>query len=124
MVVTPEHEALHRIFQQDPELFARAITRILGVPLAIPDRVTVLNSDLTETKPVERRVDSVLLAELLVETGTTRYILVIESQTEPEESRHRRWPYAIAYLHDKYDCPVILLVVCSKAATARWARNR
>jgi hypothetical protein len=123
MALTPEHEALHRIFQQDHELFARSVARILGIPVAVPDTVTVLNSDLTETKPVERRVDSVLLAELLVETQVSRYILVIESQTEPEETRRHRWPYAIAYLHDKYQCPVILLVVCSKAATARWARK-
>lgn len=122
-MVTPEHESLHRIFQKDRELFARAMVKVLGVPVPVPDQVTVLNSDLTETRPVERRLDSVLLAEILVQTGSSRYILVIESQTEPEETRRRRWPYAIAYLHDKYDCPVILLVVCSKAGTAQWARN-
>jgi hypothetical protein len=33
-------------------------------------------------------------------------------------------PYYIAYLRDKYECPVVLLVVCSKAATAEWARTR
>jgi hypothetical protein len=122
-MVTPEHEALHRIFLEDPELFARAIAKILGHKVAVPDTITVLNCDLTETRPVERRVDSVLLAEILVETGTDRYILVIESQTEPEDDKRRRWPYAIAYLHDKYVCDVVLLVVCSKATTARWARN-
>jgi hypothetical protein len=122
-MVTPEHEALHRIFLEDPELFARAMAKILGHQVAVPDKITVLNCDLTETKPVERRVDSVLLAEILVETGTDRYILVIESQTEPEENKRRRWPYAIAYLHDKYGCDVVLLAVCSKTTTARWARK-
>jgi hypothetical protein len=122
-MVTSEHEALHRIFQRDLGLFARAIQRVLGVEMPVPDQVTVLSVDLTETLPVERRVDSVLLAELLVETVAGRFILVIESQTEPEETRRSRWPYAIAYLRDKYACDVILLVVCSKPATARWARN-
>jgi hypothetical protein len=122
-VVTPEHEALHRIFQKDPELFARAMEKVLGVPVPVPDEVTILNTDLTETRPVERRVDSVLLAEILVQTGTGRYIVVIESQTDESEERRRRWPYAIAFLHDKYDCPVIVLVVCSKPGTARWARE-
>jgi hypothetical protein len=28
-----------------------------------------------------------------------------------------------AYLHDKYECPVVLLVVCNDAATADWART-
>jgi hypothetical protein len=122
-MVTPEHESLHRIFQKDRELFARAMAKVLGVPVPVPDQVTVLNSDLTEIRPVERRLDSVLLAEILVQTGASRYILVIESQTEQEETRRRRWPYAIAYLHDKYDRPVILLVVCSKTGTAQWARE-
>jgi hypothetical protein len=122
-VVTPEHEALHRIFQKDPELFARAMEKILGVPVPVPDEVTILNTDLTETRPVERRVDSVLLAEILVQTGADRYIVVIEYQTDESEERRRRWPYAIAFLHDKYDCPVIVLVVCSKPGTARWARE-
>jgi hypothetical protein len=122
-VAGPEHEALHRIFQQDPALFARTVRRVLGIDLAEPRQVTVLNVDLTETRPVERRPDSVLLAELLVEGPEYRYIVIIESQTDPEETRRSRWPYYIAYLHDKYGCPVILLVVCSKAATARWARE-
>ena len=70
----PEHEALHRIFQQDSKLFARTVRRIFGIDITEPHQVTVLNVDLTETRPVERRPDSVLLAELLVEgrsTGTS-----------------------------------------------------
>jgi hypothetical protein len=93
-MVTPEHEALHRIFHEDPGLFARAMAKILGHQVTVPDKITVLNCDLTETKPAERRLDSVLLAEILAETGTGRYILVIESQTEPEDDKRRRWPYA------------------------------
>jgi hypothetical protein len=84
-MVTAEHESLHRIFRKDRELFARTMAKVLGVPVPVPDQVTVLNSDLTETRPVERRLDSVLLAEILVQTGASRYILVIESQTEQEE---------------------------------------
>ena len=123
MALTSEHEALHRIFQRDLELFARAMNRILGADLPVPDQVSVMTVDLTETLPMERRVDSVLLAEFIGESSCGRYILVIESQTQPDEERRSRWPYAIAYLHDKYGCDVVLLVVCSKRATARWARE-
>jgi hypothetical protein len=119
----PEHEALHRIFQQDSRLFARTMRRVFDIDITEPHQVTVLNVDLTETRPVERRPDSVLLTELLVEGPEYRYIVVIESQTDPEDTKRSRWPYYIAYLHDKYGCPVILLVVCSKAATAEWARE-
>ena len=83
----------------------------------------MLGTDLTETEPLERRPDSVLQVEFMVEDTAGKYILVIESQTEPEEQRRRRWPHFIAHLHDKYECPVILAVVCSKARTAKWARE-
>jgi hypothetical protein len=123
MPPTSQHEALHRIFLQDEALFARAAAQVLGVIVQEPERVTVLNSDLTTVEPLERRADSVLMAEWLVDDPDGRYILVVESQTDPDEARRRRWPYYIAYLQDKYGCPVVLLVVCSKKATARWARQ-
>jgi hypothetical protein len=37
--------------------------------------------------------------------------------TSQHEALHR------IFLQDKYGCPVVLLVVCSKKATARWARQ-
>jgi hypothetical protein len=124
MPPTPEHEALHRIFQEDPGLFARTMARALNLDLPEPSQVKELSVDLSEFRPVvERRADSVLQAEFLIENPVGRYILVVESQTVPKEHRRKRWPYYIAFLRDKYDCPVVLLVVCSKAATAAWARE-
>ena len=123
MPPTSQHEALHRIFLQDETLFARAAAHVLGVIVQEPERVTVLNNDLTTVEPLERRADSVLMAEWLVDDPGGRYVLIIESQTNADETRRRRWPYYIAYLRDKYDCPVVLLVVCSKKATARWAKR-
>jgi hypothetical protein len=122
MPPTAQHEALHRIFQRDEALFARAVARVFNVMVPAPVDVTVLGTDLTETEPMERRPDSVLQAEFMVEESTGKYILVIESQTDPDEERRRRWPHYIAHLHDKYGCPVILAVVCSKRSTALWAR--
>lgn len=125
MSPTAEHEALHRVFQRDEALFTRAMARVFNIqlPEPAPDGVTVLSTDLTETDPLERHPDSVLQAKFLVEDQAGKYILVIESQTEPKNERRRRWPHFIAHLHDKYDCPVILAVVCSKLRTAQWARE-
>lgn len=125
MPPTAQHEALHRIFQRDEALFARAVARVFNVPVPVPGPtdVTVLPTDLTETEPMERRPDSVLQAEFLVREQAAKYIVVIESQTDPDQQRRRRWPHYVAHLHDKYDCPVILAVVCSKRRTARWARR-
>jgi len=86
-------------------------------------RVSILDTDMTETRPHIRRGDSVLLTELLVEGKEDKYIVIVESQMRLDEEKERRWPYYIAYLHDKYGCPVVLLVVCNDAATADWART-
>jgi hypothetical protein len=123
MPPTSQHEALHRIFLQDESLFARAAAHVLGIVVQEPQQVTVLSNDLTNIKPLERRPDSVLMAEWLIDDPAGRYILIVESQTDPEDTKLRRWPYYIAYLHDKYECPVLLLVVCSKTSTASWARQ-
>jgi hypothetical protein len=122
-VVTPEHEVLHKIFHHDKELFARTMRRVFGVTVPVPRQVSILDTDLTDPRPLVRRADSVILAELLVEDPSDRYVMIIESQTDPDGEKAYRWPYYIAYLHDKYKCPVVLLVVCSRTATAKWARN-
>jgi hypothetical protein len=125
MPPTAEHEALHRVFRRDEALFKRAVARVFSVevPAPEPGGVTVLSTDLTEIEPLERRADSVLQVEFLVEDAAGKYILVIESQTDEDRDQLRRWPYYIAHPHDKYDCPVILAVVCSKRSTAQWARR-
>ncbi|MBO0830507.1 MAG: hypothetical protein J2P28_04275 [Actinobacteria bacterium] len=121
MPVTPEHEARHRVFRFDPALYARAVKRALGLTLTPAGTLTELSIDLTETGPVERRADSVLRAGF---PGRDRGpVVIIESQTGEDPERRRRWPYYIAFARDKYDCPVLLLVITSSAATARWARQ-
>jgi hypothetical protein len=127
MPPTAEHEALHRVFHEheDKELFTRAMARVfgIGVPKPIPGGVTILSNDLTETDPLERHPDSVLQFQFLIDDPDGKYILVLESQTEPKPERLRRWPHFISHLHDKYGCPVILAVLCNKAYTANWARR-
>jgi hypothetical protein len=122
-MVTAEHEALHKIFQHDTELFARTMRHVFAVRVPVPRHVSIMNTDFTEVRPHLRRGDSVLLAELLVEDPDNQYVMIIESQTDPDDEKAYRWPYYVAYLHDKYQCPVVLLVVCSKAGTAEWARE-
>jgi len=71
MPPTAQHEALHRIFQRDEALFARAVARVFNVMVSAPIDVTVLGTDLTETEPMERRPDSVLQAEFIAEFTET-----------------------------------------------------
>ncbi|MEV1061532.1 hypothetical protein [Streptomyces sp. NPDC050263] len=116
-MVGSSHEALHRIFQKDPALLTRALQQVLHVPFPEPHDFAALNVDLTEIEPIERRVDTLLRAE--TDEGT--YLLVVESQSQPDARKRRSWPYYLAYLLEKYRCDPVLIVVTQNSATARWA---
>ncbi|MFF3172867.1 hypothetical protein ACFVQ0_09605 [Streptomyces sp. NPDC057900] len=117
-MVSSPHEAMHRIFQEYPGLFSR-VSEVLGVDLPQPTSATVLPTDLTEAKPVERRVDTLLR----IETETDGpFLLAIEAQGKKDRRKTTSWPYYVSYLHNRYDgLPVLLLVVCQDHATAEWA---
>ncbi|WP_433511401.1 hypothetical protein ACQP2T_47440 [Nonomuraea sp. CA-143628] len=118
-MVTAQHEALHRIFQEDPSLFARTFERLLDIPLPADCSVSVIDTDLTELSPIERRVDTVL--QLKTDLGD--HLVIIEAQTGAKPKKSSSWAYYVSYLHAKHRCPVILVVVCLDGITARWARR-
>jgi hypothetical protein len=105
--------------------------QVLGKAVPVPTDVSLLNTDYTVVPGVHKRVpavhdrhgDSALLAELLVEGVDDRYVIIVESQTDPDPDAEYRWPFYVGYLHDKYQCPVVLLVVTNKKRTALWARK-
>ncbi|MEU4212233.1 hypothetical protein AB0F13_19905 [Streptomyces sp. NPDC026206] len=117
-MVTSHHEAAHRIFQDRPELLA-PVFRILGVPLPEKAAVEVLSADVTEIRPLERRVDSVLRVE--PPDGSGGFILAVEAQGRRDPAKAVSWAYYLSYLMAKYTCPALLLVVCQDEATADWA---
>ncbi|MGV9939872.1 hypothetical protein [Streptomyces sp. NPDC003401] len=116
-MVSPPHEAMHRIFQHDPGLFSR-LSRFLGVDVPTPVKATALPTDLTEASPVERRVDTLLRFET-AEQGP--FLLAVEAQGKKDPDKPASWAYYAAYLWTKYRLPTALLVVCQDHATARWA---
>ncbi|MGW3652250.1 hypothetical protein [Streptomyces sp. NPDC000878] len=116
-MVGSSHEALHRIFQKDPALLTRALQSVLHVPFPEPRDFAVLNADLTEIEPVERRVDTLLR----VETDDGAYLLVVESQGKKDEDKRGSWAYYLSFLYAKYRCEPVLIVITQSAATARWA---
>ena len=116
-MVTSSHEAAHRIFQDRPELLT-PVFGVLGIPLPAKTSVEVLTGDATEIRPLERRVDSVLRVET---SEGQRFLLAIEAQGRKDPCKETSWPYYTAYLRDKHDLPVLLLVVCKDRATAKWA---
>lgn len=118
-MVSSPHEAMHRIFQHDLELFGR-LSRVLGLDVPAPVKATVLTTDLTETSPVERRVDTLLRFEN-PEHGP--FLLAIEAQGKKVSDKPATWAYYVAYLWTKYRLPTTLMVVCQDRATAEWAKQ-
>ncbi|MFF9013323.1 hypothetical protein ACF09C_10210 [Streptomyces sp. NPDC014870] len=116
-MVSPPHEAMHRIFQHDPGLFSR-LSGLLGIRLDTPIKAVILPTDLTETTPVERRVDTLLRLDSATKGSL---VLAIEAQGRKDPDKPRTWAYYAAYLWNKYRLPTALLVVCQDRATAEWA---
>lgn len=118
-MVSSPHEAMHRIFQHDTKLFSR-VSKVLGCDIPVPDSVTILPTDLTETGPVERRVDTLLRLDS-AEHGD--FLLAIEAQGNKNLAKPASWAYYTAYLWSKYRLPTALMVVVEDHATAAWAQQ-
>ena len=116
-MVSSSHEAMHRIFQEDPGIFARTF-RTLGLPFPDPVAVSLPPTDLTEIRPLERRVDSLLQIDTALGTS---YLLAIEAQGRKDPDKPGTWAYYIAHLYAKYHLPPVLLVTCQDRTTAGWA---
>ncbi|KAF4410455.1 MULTISPECIES: hypothetical protein [Streptomyces] len=116
-MVSSPHEAMHRIFQEYPGLFS-GLSEVLGVTFPAPSAVAVLPTDLTEARPVERRVDTLLRFD---GPDGGSFLLAVEAQGRKDPAKPASWAYYASYLHTKYSLPPLLLVVCQDRATAEWA---
>ncbi|MGW5679490.1 hypothetical protein ACWEV4_31185 [Streptomyces sp. NPDC003860] len=118
-MVTSSHEAAHRIFQEYPGLFS-GVSQVLGLGLSPIASVTVLPTDLTEARPVERRIDTLLRCET---EGDGSFLLAVEAQGKKDPDKTGSWAYYLSFLYAKYRLPPLLLVVCQDRATAEWAEQ-
>ncbi|MFJ3193565.1 hypothetical protein ACIPJQ_13105 [Streptomyces griseoviridis] len=116
-MVSSPHEAMHRIFQDHPGLFS-GVSEALGVRFTRPTAVSIMPTDLTETSPLERRVDTLLRLETEDEEP---FLLAIEAQGKKDPDKLTSWAYYASYLLTKYRLQPMLLVVCQDRATAEWA---
>ncbi|MFD5802393.1 hypothetical protein [Streptomyces sp. NPDC127020] len=78
-MVSSPHEALHRIFRMDPGLFARLLPRA-GIVFPEHTAIEPLDTDLTEIRPLERRVDSVFRVRVAGEEGGLRRKVRVQGQ--------------------------------------------
>lgn len=117
-MVSSSHEAMHRIFQEAPGVFTRTF-RALGLPFDDPVAVSLLPTDLTETRPLERRVDTLLRFDTAHPDAS--FLLAVEAQSKRDPGKPASWAYYLAHLYAKYGLPPVLLVVCQDKNTAIWA---
>ncbi|MFC4012752.1 hypothetical protein ACFOY2_36350 [Nonomuraea purpurea] len=118
-MVTSQHEALHRIFRDNPELYSRAF-KMLNIEFPAAREVAVIDTDMTEIVPIERRADTVMM---FTSRGGAKHVIISESQSEPDNDKPASWAYYISYARIKFDCPATLLVISQKESTAKWARR-
>ncbi|KKD02642.1 hypothetical protein [Streptomyces sp. WM6386] len=116
-MVSSSHEAMHRIFQEDPGVFARTFRR-LDLPFPDPVAVSLMPTDLTEIQPTERRVDTLLRIDT---ASGESHLLIVEAQGKKNSRKPSSWAYYVAHLREKYGIPPVLLVTCQDKGTAEWA---
>ncbi|MFC4910802.1 hypothetical protein [Actinomadura gamaensis] len=114
-MVTPRHEALHQIARDNPETVERALRRVHGLRLPRVRDAEILNVDLTTIEAVERRVDSLVK----LRTDARDIAMIFEAQLDNKEIKQSRWPYYVAFVHDKYECDVLLIVITHDAEDAK-----
>ncbi|UIX33923.1 hypothetical protein [Streptomyces sp. GQFP] len=120
-MVSSAHEAMHQIFREDPGLVARVLPKA-GIAFPEPTATRLVDTDLTEIKPLARRVDTLLEVEVDTADGGG-YLLLVESQGKPDPDKFSSWAYYLAHVHAERKLPPVLLVVCQDKNTASWAAN-
>ncbi|MBV2356019.1 hypothetical protein KUM39_16835 [Streptomyces sp. J2-1] len=108
---------MHRIFEERPEILT-PVFGALGIELPEKTATYAVTSDVTETRPLVRHVDTVLRIEPSDGDG---FLLAVEAQERRDPKKAASWAYYVAHLQSKYGLPVLLLVVCRDRATAKWA---
>ncbi|HEX2143339.1 MAG TPA: hypothetical protein VHG10_02410 [Glycomyces sp.] len=83
------HEALHHVFREGPNLFADTVRRIFDADFPENVQAEVIDTDLTEITPIERRPDTVIKAE----TSDGPQLLVVEAQNREEATKIRSWAH-------------------------------
>ena len=117
MVCFP-HEAIPRIFQADPGLFART-AQALGIPFADATSGIQFPAGLTQELPFQVNAESLVRVD-----SPSSYILAIEVLDQEDPDKLSNWSYSLAYPYAKYRWPPILAVVCLDSSTSAWATQQ
>ena len=116
--VTLQHQAPVSVLRETPAALLDVLA-VLGQAVAGDARVTVIDSELTESAPLAHRADLVtVIADL---DGTPLRAVVVEVQRNRDDAKPRAWLLYVAQLTKLYSVPVTLLVIAFADDIARWA---
>jgi hypothetical protein len=115
MSPTLEHEYLIELVRNRPTLVTSLLAE-MGVAVPAFDELSLGNTDFTDCRPTEYRADSVVL---MTQGGTPVHAVVLEIQRAPDKRKQWSWPVYLSTLRARTKCPVVLLVFCQDAATAK-----
>jgi hypothetical protein len=114
-----EHEAIVDLFRDNPTLAPRFIALLFGMNVPAYKAVTISDSTLNQTAPVEFHADLVL--ELQNEQQQPELSIVIEVQRDVDRRKELTWPAYVSVRRVRGKCPTVLLVVTTNADVAAWA---
>ena len=114
---TGEHEGLIQLFEERLFLAPELLQLVYG--LTIPPDASVRKDDaaFSDLKPPEYRADLVLV----VEAASYRRSVIVEIQRRKDAKKVRSWPRYVAARWSTTGDPVVLLVLATTRAVARWA---
>lgn len=116
-MVSSSHEVPHHIIREDPDAIVR-LGAALGRKFPRTRSVEIFLSDATETRPVERRIDSAFKIETYQQNN---FLVLLEVQRAKAEEKIPAWLYYQAYMQERYKLPAIVMVLCYSDRVADWA---
>ena len=116
-MVSIQHEGLVLLFRNRPEMVVGLLRDQLGVKLPEYETATVVEADITEVTPTERKADLVVV----LEGPLGKLAVVVEVQLAWDGGKLWSWPQYLAGLRGRLKCPVLLLVVTPDESVARQA---
>jgi hypothetical protein len=111
-----EHEVLIDLFRERPELAADLLRSALHITVPDYAEATTESGNITELAPAEYRADSVIV----LRAPDPVLAIVLEIQRSRDRWKRRSWPMYVAGVWTRLECPVVLLVVATRRALARW----
>lgn len=112
---TFEHEGLIELFR-DGNLLAVELAEARGIKLPAWDAVVSEPTEVPE-RLNSRNADAVFR---LTDGDRSVFAFVIEIQRQPDDDKVWSWPAYLLEVRDRWRCPVVVLVICTDNATARW----